>query len=261
MMLDVPPELDRSLRRHNIDRALLFNFTIPENALARMRSPEYFDQLNVFRLHMVVHEGFHLNVEFPKWFYLKTTHLWPSWDRQPERTEVVKRCYRANEMVLAAFQTERALLAEAFEKIYLQSDTGRGRAAAVEFIKERDQRRELLKEIRIPSAAEPTVSLSCQDAESIMELEEGLLDYVAFSANRSIKGLSRTQIHSWLSKPLGDHPDKDPEPYYRFGTMQMLILESLSNDRAELLRKIGASSGPSGGIEGSLRALLKIPTP
>jgi len=228
----VPVELDNFLKKKKISTALIYNvIKFPESK----DIPDYIAHLSGrddFHLNVIVHEGFHLNIKFANLSGDKT-NPWPTWDLQPER-DIGKNCY-SNEIAKPFWEKEKNAL-NAFVKILLldRSNLKLAITAARDFIKIRKQRYESLKDIRVPSKFNPN-GISCSEAESIMELEEGMADYLGTTASLVIGSMSPLQVIEHLS----DYHDW----YYRSGLAQLLFIYKLAPEKAlEITGKISNAS-------------------
>jgi len=217
-------------------------------ALAKM--PE---RLTGIQAYLAVHESFHLHSQTPMWLDLPHSYAWPSWDRQPNRAALVKQCYQ-DSSVAADFTTEHATLYAAWAEMWLTRDPSRDsvRARTQRYLTLRDSRHQKLAAVRIP-LGDSTVS--CADAEELMELEEGAPQWIAHTM------VVRAGVSS-ISDFSGSYQNIQPEAFYQTGPMALWIIEGLKGRDGvrDVTRRLSRSTdphGPDGSVVAALRAAVR----
>jgi|GEM_PF-6504772 len=190
-------------------------------------------------LQIAVHEGFHVDVQAPAWFG-RPEHPWPSWDQQPNRSQLPN-CYADAVM-------EQTRLANALEAAWARDLPG-----ALEeydgFWDARGLRR--LDLAGTPVTAADGSSIDCEHAEAILELEEGLAEYAAWAMLRDAGGATDAEVLTSLRATTS-------EPFYKYGAGQALLVQAL--DPAgfpQWIQTIAASdSHTAGSIEAATREAI-----
>jgi hypothetical protein len=157
-----------------------------------------------------------LHSQIPTWFDQAHPYAWPRWDRQPDRKELVARCYAGTPAVAAALRDETAALLTAWDGLNGERTPERDSAAresARSFVRLRRARYALADSVRIAS---PGGSVSCERAENVMELEEGAPQWMAYATAvragvMGIEGVGRV----------------NGESFYTTGVFQLWIMERL----------------------------------
>jgi hypothetical protein len=172
------------------------------------------------------------------WLDQPARYAWPAWDHQPSRPELVATCYGGKGAPLA--RDERAALFEAFGAVYRRRDRPAACAAVQRFLAARAARYASLADARVATAETP---IGCEQAEAIMELEEGVPDYIANAIALDVGAVSLDQIEVGFQQPIID-------PFYGHGAFQLLVLRRLL-DRDGLraaTERIAKSADYRGGI-------------
>jgi hypothetical protein len=91
------------------------------------------------------------------------------------------------------------------------------------FVEERRRRWSVLTDVRVPTATsfEP---LSCAHAEAIMEIEEGVPDFVAWMAAYSLGIVTEQRVRQRFGASLS-------QPFYVLGAMELVVLRHLMGER------------------------------
>jgi hypothetical protein len=247
LMGSLNPELKSQLEAQALERILILRVRVDPSALGidANRLTRYFDSPTILLFLLSLHEMFHLNTQIPSWFGQAGTYQWPSWDAQPSRPDISKVCY--GPAVASILNGERAALLAAY------AGAPEGRALATQqFVDLRRQRYAKLSGVTVPGLANP---IGCPEAESIMELEEGVGDYVAFATALDLRLVTRTQVKTYYEEPFG-------ELFYGMGLLQLLIMRD--NDPsgvAKVSGAIAASKDWRGGVFGTFAGKVTASTP
>ncbi len=229
----LPADILSVLIKTKIEKAIAYSIDAFPDTAGQLDYQIYMKGKMDFHLNTVVHEGFHINSIFgaivgPRPF------PWPAWDRQPDR-DIGKFCYERDE-----WKKESYALHAAFKLLYLEGNTEMALSAARDFIKMREERYHKLKDVKVPSSHAPE-GVSCEEAESIMELEEGGADFVGTAASIELAIVSPYQV----SEHLVDYHDW----YYRSGLAQLLLIRKMNKAASlEALQKISTSQNWNQGI-------------
>src|SRR5262245_41461991 len=142
-----------------------------------------------------VHEAFHVHVQLPTWSGLDSPHRWPTWDRQPDRPSVGPLCYGSSDPQKLNITSERDHLINAAMTALSKGETEGVCMSARAFVQERRKRWAQLGGVRVPTGTsfEP---LSCEHAEAIMELEEGVPDFVAWMSAHALDIVSNDRVRA-----------------------------------------------------------------
>ena len=205
-----------------------------------------FNELNTA---IFINEGFHANVQFPKWLG-RPRSPWPDWDKQPSRDEIQPICYGPNPEVRAIFTKEyKAILAALKLSFAIPNDT-LAKKAVQNFIQLRESRYKMLLQARVPSRTN-TDGISCPEAEAIMELEEGVAKFVEAFTLIGAGLINHEQMITSLDSSGTN------SSFYNFGLMQMAVLQHHFPDELKsITNQIATSSSWENGIFGQL--LLKM---
>jgi hypothetical protein len=253
-----PKELVDRFETDGVDAAVILR--VDPNFLKKAfpNTPDYafvMSYNNNFLLSVLIHEGFHL---FGQGYFQagNSSRRWPEWDKQPERDEVKKVCYSgSDEKVRALFQRERTALLSAFKLASLFGKKNLALQAAKNFIVYRKQRYELLGNAKVPSQHAPS-GISCPEAESIMELEEGGATYVHNATLLASKTIGLMNLREQM--PATDAIEGDD--FYTFGNYQLLLMTSLDDQgQSARTQRIAVSTRWQDGIFGEFeRAINKL---
>jgi hypothetical protein len=168
---------------------------------------------------------------------------------QPDRKVLIERCYNAAGAVNDAHNKELGALERAWNLLGGMRDSVSDAQALGEaraFIAARRERYALLKDVTVP--ASPTIAMSCEMADDVMELEEGAPQWIA-SITTARAGVASAQV------------GRGNEPFYASGSWQLWIIERLIGAEAmrALTREIARSaqpSGPDGAIFGRFASVI-----
>lgn len=188
---------------------------------------------------LAVHESFHLHSQFPTWLDQSKAYAWPTWERQPDRAELRQRCYAGSEALSTALAAELSALSAAFDSLADEVTPERvdgALANARQFVALRADRRRLQDTMTVDQEGR---RISCGLAEDIMELEEGSVQWLA-QITTIRAGLVK------LEKLKGTFASPQPETFYQFGPLQLLVLERLLgvDEMPRITSAIGNASGP-----------------
>ncbi|MFN8669288.1 MAG: hypothetical protein U0164_19035 [Gemmatimonadaceae bacterium] len=204
------------------------------------------------QLYLAVHEGFHLQSQFPTWLGQTRAYFWPAWDLQPDRKQVVSRCYGGADSVVVLVRTEQVALRAAWAALMPDSggttDRTEARRQAARFVEARSRRYQILAQVRVGAGA---AARTCADAESIMELEEGSAHWIAHTAIVRAGLLTASRMRRSY-----EHPQ--PEMFYPLGSMQLWVLEGWLGRQTmrSLTDRIAHSAGPDAAIYFEFRSAL-----
>lgn len=215
LMASAPQDLVTALASIGVTRAMMLRVDFDPGPLAQLDLSHYFSSLDVLRFLWVVHETFHLYSQFPVWLDQPARYAWPAWDHQPSRPELVTTCYGGKDGPLA--RAEHAALFEAFGAVYRRSDRSAACAAVQKFLTARAARYASLADARVATAEAP---IGCEQAEAIMELEEGVPTYIANVIALELGVVSLDQVEASFQEPL-------LEPFYGYGAFQLMVLRRL----------------------------------
>jgi hypothetical protein len=195
----------------------------------------------LLKVQVALHEGFHVGVQAPRW--MGHTSDWPEWEAQPDRAGV-RSCYTHHEKVESLFEDERADLLGVVSAL-LDGDRSLACSAGAEFLSAYDARIAAVSEVRVTMAdGDPG---SCQDAEAMMELEEGVADFVSWVHLYQTGLATRAQLERRYQARQGD-------VFYLTGAMKMHATSLLRGDPLAVSREIIDSRSVA---EGSLQAKLE----
>ncbi len=186
---------------------------------------------------LAVHESFHLHSQFPTWLDQSKRYAWPSWERQPDRAELRTRCYAGSPAIVTALAEELAALSTAFDSLVDTVTPARfdgALANARRFVSLRAARRRLQDTITV---AQDDRRIGCGEAEDIMELEEGVVQWLAQVTTIRAGLVELQSLKSRFTTP-------QVEAFYQFGPLQLLVLERLLGE-GELPRITAAIAGAS----------------
>lgn len=168
-------------------------------------------------LALMVHEGFHFFVQqlFKVPINWPKTHLGIS---NEVRTQMQENCFNLNSKVRNLASLERQKILEAFN--FSQSgDDVNAKLKAIEFVEVRNLRYNILTGIEINDL--DFSILSCQEAENVASIVEGIPEFVGIATLLKLGLLAPQEVTSYF-------PEKDTALYYRFPLFQALLLTSTS---------------------------------
>jgi hypothetical protein len=239
-MQGTQPQLAAALARHGIERTVILRTDFDPAVLPALgvELDDHYYSLALMRLLWILHESFHLQSQFPTWLDQEAPQPWPAWDRQPDRDAVVETCYGGVEAALAS--AEHAALRDALD------DPCAGAAA---FLAERFRRHAGLGDASVTSPVGP---MTCPVAEAVMELEEGVADYLAVEAALDRELMTPAQS-------LAAFDARVLPPFYGYGRVQLQVLERLIGRDAMLAETaaLATSASPDEGITGVLTRNVK----
>lgn len=247
-MRRVPADLFDPLRRLAVRRAVL----LPVPPDLRRLGPVGTEiakqpgRLTGIQADLAIHEGFHLHVQFPRWFDQPSDHPWPGWDIQPDRAALVARCYAAASDSLA-LRAEHDALVSAFRALWVDSggaDTARAKRHLGAYVEARRARYARAARTRIAAGAD---SVSCPVAEDVMELQEGATQWIGHS----------TSVRAGLNTTAGldrSYANAQRERFYQTGAMQLWVLEAMRGRSGvrRITAAISRSRGPGRDGGGSI---------
>lgn len=217
-----PADIRQWLEGYNVRSAVLMPVNFPKFP---------FKIPALVKTQIAIHEAFHVEVMIRHWYTGRGA--WPAWDHQPDR-KGLQSCYNTNEEVKLALQEERAKLSNLIEAL-LDGDKSASCLAGNEFLTQRALRYELLKDVTVNRQDE--TQCDCQEAENIMELEEGLADYASWTMLYNIGLSSREAL-------LRRYRAIQNEPFYLSGAMLMHAVSLMNNGEvSDIINDIANSSG------------------
>lgn len=161
-----------------------------------------------------LHEAFHVEVQSPHWVGAEAN--WPSWDRQPDRTDM-QACYAATPNIEETLAEEREGLVRMIEAL-LDNRRDDACRAGRDFLERRSERYLLLDTLRVQGSDE--TATSCSVAEAIMELEEGTADYASWTKLFELGLASRDQL-------LRRYRAVQDDVFYLTGAMQLHAIAAM----------------------------------
>ncbi|MEW5917192.1 MAG: hypothetical protein AB1762_12340 [Gemmatimonadota bacterium] len=249
----VPPELETALRRDGDTRVVIVPSPLRLEDLGNFGRALQSMNVRVVPMltQLAIHESYHLHVQMPTWLDQTRRYEWPTWDMQPDRKALVERCYApAGGAVNDALKKEIAALDRAWHLLMGTRDSAtdaQALGAAREFIAARRERYGLLKDVTVPVT--PEVSISCERADDVLELQEGSAQWIGFVTTVRA-GVANAQV------------GRSNEAFYTTGPYQLWILERLigADSMRALTRDIAQStepSGPTGAVFGRFVAIVE----
>jgi hypothetical protein len=251
-MTTIPPELERAIRSTGNSRAVVLLAPVRFDelgALGRALAAMHADPV-VLGTQLVVHEGYHLHSQIPVWLDQSHRYAWPRWDVQPDRKQLVGRCYGGSPAVEAAVRDETTALLAAWDLLSSERSPSRdslAREKARSFIALRRARYALVDSMRVGS---PTGPESCERAENTMELEEGAPQWIAYE----------TAVRAGVMSLDGAGRSSN-ENFYTTGVFQLWIMERLlGNERvrelSSRLTRAESPTAPTGSIFAAFEATI-----
>jgi hypothetical protein len=228
-----PDEIVRVLSDAGADRAVL----VP--VAPNIKLPFEISDAQLFDL--ALHEAFHVTAQAPAWLGARGEHAWPAWDRpQPDRRALGSTCYQA-----PAGMTDRSSLERAAAAVLDHRDVPAVCAEATAFIAARRARWANLAASTVAAVEGP--AMSCEQAEAIMELDEGVADFVAWMTALESGNVTARRVKQRFAADQAD-------VFYLTGAMQLVVLRRLAGSAfADITRDIATSSTwQSGNIFGRL---------
>ena len=238
----IPLDVIKFFEKEKITSAAFYNLIpFPETA----DLPDYAQYMlgkDDFHLNVITHEGFHLNsIIAVALGNLKIP--WPKWDVQPER-KIGSLCYVGEE-----WKNEQSAINAAYKLLYLQNNSKMALSAAQDFIRWREARYKALKDVRVPSKASKE-GVSCEQAEAMLELEEGGADFVGTASSLDLGITSAYQVSEHL---LVYH-----DWYYRSGLAQLLFIRKMSRSESlQSIRRLSSANSWQQGIYWEFKNFVK----
>ncbi len=238
-----PPSVAAVLRARGVTRAVVLNMPLDFRRLGTLGAMLVRMHADPASMHadLAAHESFHLQVQIPAWLDQHQSYEWPSWDVQPDRSELRQRCYAGSPAIAAALESELAALLAAFNDVAVDSahrDAVAGLTHARQFVEARAARRRLQDTMTVARAGG---RISCALAEDLMELEEGTAQWIGHATSVRAGLTTMTTLH-------GSYAGTQPEAFYKTGPLQLWVLDGLlGHERMRrLTRSIARSEGPDG---------------
>ena len=210
-----PDAISKQLLDAGVQRAVLVPVE-PEIKLPFPLAPRHLADI-------AIHEGFHVNIQAPSWAGTSPTADWPWWNkRHPDRQELVAKCYGDGK----AIDTEKEHLLRAVRTALSGGDQPSVCSAAKDFIRSRGERWAGLGTTTInvsedvASKTQDARPASCSEGESVMELEEGTADFVAWMTAFNVGMVTQEQLLSRFGATQKDR-------FYLTGAMQLTLLRHL----------------------------------
>jgi hypothetical protein len=245
-----PQAVVAALRERGITRAIVLNVPLDLaslGALGRMLQNARVDPVSI-QADLAVHETFHLHAQFPTWLDQTRDYAWPAWDVQPDRVALRERCYAGSPQLVDAVSAERDALVAAFDAVVVpdsaRRDTRTGLQHARRFLELRASRRELQDTMTV---AQGSRTISCGDAEDLMELEEGVSQWIGHATT------ARAGVTT-IAALRASYAGSQPERFYQLGPLQLWVLDGLvgSDTLRQITADIARSSTSRGGVFGQL---------
>lgn len=228
-----PPSIRSWLEGPGIESAVVMPVTVPDFP---MELPA------IVKTQLALHEAFHVEVQGPRWW--RGTGEWPAWDVQPDRAGV-QACYTSTEEVAGSLEEEREALVGLIDR--LADDDRAGACEAGErFLSLRADRYRMLDEVHV--TREDGTDAGCEEAEALLELEEGTADYASWSMLYNVGQVDRDAL-------LRRYRARQDDVFYLTGAMQLHAVQMMVPDSMlAITRGIATSSGPE---EGSIGAVFE----
>ncbi|MFK8001663.1 MAG: hypothetical protein AB8H86_18865 [Polyangiales bacterium] len=243
---DVPASILASLHARDAKAALAWVMN-PEHMLAdHPLGAAMADNPRLWRNFLIAHESVHVNLQFARMFGEDTRHDYPSWSIQPDREALVATCFE-NEVARALHDEEMATNASAVREIFA-GNVDEARAHARRFIQLRRERYAVLGGAKV--RGQHGTNHTCEEAEAIWELDEGLADYVAVRA--LIEG--GVAEPEWFIERISARDSQDASFYYS-GSGQLVFLWQV-NALESAASAILVSERPEDGIFGQFERTL-----
>ena len=194
------------------------------------------------KVQLAIHEAFHVEVQLRYWYTQKGS--WPVWDVQPDR-KGLQACYNSNEEVKTAVRAEQMILSELIEAL-LTDKKDQICQFGQQFLTKRASRYKMLKEVSV--TRKDGTNCDCNEAETIMELEEGIADYASWTKLFELGISSKEEL-------LQRYRAVQNEPFYLMGAMQLHAISLMRDgDVDDIIKTIVRSESPQ---NGALTTLFK----
>lgn len=239
----LPEQLNNYLEKNNIERAFIFKFNYNPKIISKLTDnrEKFFDSDNILRIVFILHEGFHLQITLPKWIE-KKAGFWPKWDIQPDRKKLSGECYYGSDEIKKLYQQELNAIVKLFGLLYTDSNSSKMEIeqAAREFITTREKRYGLTSGKNLSKVKE--YPMNCEESETIMEMEEGIPDFIAKFLTVETKLVNPAQVIALKENNVVD-------PFYSFGALQLMVLYRLDKAVSEnVFKTMIGSENYHGGI-------------
>lgn len=187
------------------------------------------------KVQLSLHEAFHVDVQSPQWFASEGD--WPVWDLQPDRP-AVQQCYTHSDEVAATFVAERTALSDLITAL-LDGERAAACQAGASFLDQRSTRYSALSGVEVLRQDETPGT--CSEAEAIMEIEEGIADYVSWTRLYDLGLTTRARLE-------GRYRAQQADVYYLTGAMQLHAIALMQpGDMAQTTREIANSTSAATG--------------
>ena len=228
---------------HTADKAPAFKIWMEnEGVSSAVYMPMDFSKLpftipTYVKVQLATHEAFHIEVMMRYWFTKKGA--WPSWDKQPDRPGV-QVCYTYEDSARTQIQKELGILADMVEAL-LDGKKDKACLLGGLYLTAREARYQRLKNVTVKLA--DGVEGDCSQAESLMELEEGLADYASWGILYNNGFVSKADLLKRYRAQQKDH-------FYLSGCMLMhaVVLMSGEDPNKTIQRIVKSSSLKDGSL-------------
>lgn len=228
-----PSELQAWVSEQGLDSAIIFAGT-SETSEEWFSSNGTTNVSNLTVLQLLLHEGFHVNMQAPSWFN-SPRYDFPSWVIATSPNEANQVCYSGN--YSESRWEEQNALVNLTELYFTASDSSPVAFCelANDFLAAKNSRREEIGEsLEIPLISDSMVT--CAEAENMMELNEGAADYVSWFYLYELGIADSTDILDILGASTAT-------PNYQVGSMQLYLLQKITGDDfPAILTEIGTST-------------------
>lgn len=165
---------------------------------------------------MGVHEGFHLfgQMKSGVWKIFGLTGL--------ARQQVEELCYSKNDEIADIRRKEMFALYQSFDSSFVKNNKTEALQFAKEFLSLRKSRYALVNDIAVQNSND---TISCQEAEARMEMNEGTPDFIQSLVMLQIGAMDKPKVSQWIKLAVDTDKNKSAH-YYKFGSMQILILST-----------------------------------
>ena len=221
-----PEPIANWLKEHGVESAVLMPVDFPNFP---------FELPTLIKTQIAIHESFHVEVMIRHWF--TEAGNWPNWDEQPDRS-TLRKCYGENEEEKAAFRDEQLELAKMIEAL-LDEKLEEALTIGQSYLNMRDERYKRISHIEI--LRQDSTTCLCAEAESIMELEEGLADYASWTMLYELGTADRAAL-------IRRYQAIQNDPFYLTGAMLMHSISLMNKGEVTpIMEKIINSQDPSSG--------------
>ncbi|MGE0631993.1 MAG: hypothetical protein AB7O96_06270 [Pseudobdellovibrionaceae bacterium] len=179
----------------------------------------------------LVHEAVHIYIQ------ADTKFAWPGWasESKTERDKINPTCYRPNAEIEALSKQERSSLLLAYQ---LAAQNRQHKAAHKEiknFIQLRTSRY-----LKLQSG------FNCQESENIMELYEGVAEYIGVASALAAGSKSIIDVQNYIRY---NNKFEESDFFYRTALLQLLLIKEFYPDQfIAITQSLSTSSSPEFGI-------------